>query len=90
MLFVQGNDLSGQGPDETHTFCRRAENEVVVPTVHHSVFGCVLSVHASKVPFLLNDINQMVAPNIRFKAATVFRWILAEGGERIREKSASW
>ena len=63
MLFTQGRDLSGQRPDETNAVCRRAGNEVVVPTVRHSVYGGVLPVHALKVAFLPSDINLIVAPN---------------------------
>jgi len=62
VLFAQGRDLSGQRPDETNAVCRRAGNEAVVPTVRHSVYGCVLPVHALKVPFLPRDINLTIAP----------------------------
>ena len=63
MLFAQGRDLLGQRPDETKAVCRRAGNEVVVPTVRHLVYGCVLPVHVLKVAFLPSDINLMVPPN---------------------------
>jgi len=62
VLFAQGRDLLGQRPDETKTVCRRAGNEVVVPTVRHLVYGCVLPVHVLKVSFLPSDINLMVPP----------------------------
>jgi len=64
VLSAQGRDFSGQRPDETKAFCRRAGNEVVVPTVRHLVYGCVLPVHALKVPFLPNDINLILPPNV--------------------------
>ena len=64
MLFAQGRDLSGQRPDEPKAVCRRAGNEAVVPTIRHSVYGCVLPVHALKVPFLPHDINLTIAPNV--------------------------
>ena len=63
MFFAQGRDLAGQRPDETNAVCRRARNEIVVPTVRHSVCGCVLPVHALKVPFLRRPINLTIAPN---------------------------
>src|SRR4030042_1146989 len=72
VLFAQGRDLSGQRPDETNAVCRRAGNEVVVPTVRHSVYGCMLPVHALKVPFLPSDINLIVAPNAQLRGAAVF------------------
>jgi hypothetical protein len=63
VLFAQGCDFSGQKPDEPNPVCWRAGNEVVVPTVRHLVYGCVIPVHAFNSPFILNDINRMVAQN---------------------------
>ena len=63
MLFAQGRDLLGQRPDETEAVCRRAGNEVIVPTVRHSIYDYVLPVHALKIPFLPSDINLIVGPN---------------------------
>jgi hypothetical protein len=55
----------GQGPNEANAFCYRAGNEVVVPTLRHSVYRCVFSVHVLKVPFLLSGINRIIAPNMK-------------------------
>ena len=73
MLFAQGRDFSGQRPDETNAVCQRAGNKVVVPTVRHSVYGCVLPVHALKIPFLPNEINLIVAPNARVQSRRLRR-----------------
>jgi len=62
VLLAQGRDLSGQRPDETTAVCRRAGNEVVVPTVQHSIYGCLLPVHAFKIALLTNHINLTVVP----------------------------
>ena len=63
MLFAQGRDLSGQRPDETNPLRRRAGNEIVVPDLRHSVYGCVLPIHTLKVPFLPSDINLVASPD---------------------------
>ena len=67
MLFAQGRDFSGQKPDEFNAVCRRAGNKVVVPTVRHSVYGCVLPVHDLNVPFLPCNSNRIVTPNARYQ-----------------------
>jgi hypothetical protein len=63
VLFAQRRDLSGQRPDETDAVRRRAGNEVVVLTVRHSEYGCMLPIHALKVPFLPSNINLIPASN---------------------------
>ena len=64
MLFAQGRDFLGQRPDEAHALRRSAGNEVIVPTVRHSVNESVLPIHALKVPFLARDINLIIALKI--------------------------